>query len=185
VSEELIHSLPPQQIGRYAYRRLGSTTLDQLKKAGIIPKRNYGALRTKKPDGLILLHDEVIALVECKQPSTLKTDRAITKAIEQELEVARKLCRILIVTDGTKTIWVNALTGERISDVNGNELRLLFHPSVVRKTSTIEFTLDELTASLSASSSQLRAPRLIDPTPLATRLWQTIWVATGKSPVKC
>ena len=30
-----------------------------------------------------------------------------------------------------------------------------------------------------------RTARLIDPTPLATRLWQTIWVATGKSPVKC
>ena len=49
----------------------------------------------------------------------------------------------------------------------------------------IEFLLDEADASVSKTNSTIRSAKLIDPTPLATRLWQTIWVATGKAPVKC
>ena len=45
--------------------------------------------------------------------------------------------------------------------------------------------IDEIDASISKTNSVIRSAKLIDPTPLATRLWQTIWVATGKSPVKC
>lgn len=40
-------------IGRYSYYRLGSTTLNQLKKAKIISKFAKG-LGDKKPDGLIV-----------------------------------------------------------------------------------------------------------------------------------
>ena len=91
----------------------------------------------------------------------------------------------MIVTDGSKSFWINALNGERILDAAGKELRAVFHPFVAKNTATLEYLLSEVDASITKSNSVIRSAKLIDPTPLATRLWQTIWVATGKSPVKC
>ena len=184
MSEELLQT-SPKKIGRYTYYRLGSTTLDQLKAQGIIPRRNYGKLKNKKPDGLVAYHHEIKAVVEYKQPNQLKSDKQIANAINQEIAVAKALCKLLIVTDGTKSFWVNAMNGERIADQNGNELRALFHPFGTSDTATIEHLIQDIDASLSKSESHIRSAKLIDPSPLAKRLWQTIWVATGKSPVKC
>lgn len=184
MSEELLQTLP-QKIGKYIYYRLGNTTLEQLKSIGIIPKANYGHLRTKKPDGLVLYHGTVKAVVEYKQPKNLQTDGDMAAAISQEIDVAKALCKMLIITDATKSIWVNALNGEHIKDAFGNEIRTVFHPFSVKHVATIEYLLSEIDASISDSVSHIKSAKLIDPTPLATRLWQTIWVATGKSPVKC
>lgn len=184
MGEELLQTVP-QQLGKYTYYRLGSTTLDQLKNSGIIPKKNYDILKAKKPDGLVVHHGSVKAVVEYKQPKTLSSEKLIEKAIQQEIDVAKALCKILIITDGSKSFWINALNGERIKDAQGNELRTVFHPVAVKKADTIEYLLDEVDASVTTTNSTIRSAKLIDPTPLATRLWQTIWVATGKSPVKC
>lgn len=184
MSEELLQTIP-LQFGRYTYYRLGATTLDQLRVGGIIPKKNYAKLGIKKPDGLVVYHGAIKAVVEYKQSSQLASEKAIAKAISQELEVARALCKILIVTDGSKSFWINALNGERIRDVKGNELRTVFHPFLAKNTAAIEYLLDEVDASITTTESTIRSTRLIDPTPLASRLWQTIWVATGKSPIKC
>ena len=123
--------------------------------------------------------------MEYKLPKELKSDRQIAKAIKQEIAVAKALCKLLIVTDGSKSFWVNALNGERISDQNGNELATVFHPFGKNDTSTIEHLIEDIDASVSEDKSAIRSAKLIDPSPLARRLWQTIWVATGKSPVKC
>lgn len=184
MSEELLQTVP-HQIGKYTYYRLGNTTMGQLRDNGIIPKKDYSKILSKKPDGLVVYHGKIIAVVEYKTPQELATEKSVTKAINQEVEVARALCRILIVTDSTKTYWVNALNGERIKDALGNDLRTVFHAFYVKNPATIEYLLDEVAASVTQTSSVIKSARLIDPTPLATRLWQTIWVATGKSPVKC
>ena len=184
MSEELLQMVP-QQIGKYTYYRLGSTTLRQLMNSGLVPQKDYGNLRRKKPDGLVLYHDRVIAVVEYKTPQELSTAAQVKKAITQELNVARALCKMLIVTDSTKTYWVNALNGDRVRDVQGNDLRTVFHPLFVKNQATVDYLLGEVEASLSAKNSTIRSAKLVDPTPLAARLWQTIWVATGKSPVKC
>ena len=184
MSEELIQTVP-QQIGKHTYYRLGSTTLGQLMSSGIIPKKNYGKLLNKKPDGLVVYHGKIVAVVEYKTPQALSTNKGVAKAIKQEIDVARALCKMLIVTDSTKTYWINALNGDRVRDAHGNELRTVFHPLFVKNQATIEYLLDEVAASLTAKSSTIRSAKLVDPTPLAARLWQTIWVATGKSPVKC
>ena len=184
VSEELLQTIP-QQIGKYTYYRLGSTTLGQLAKNGIIPKKNYEKLALKKPDGLVAYHGAIVAVVEYKQPSDLSSLADIAKAIAQEIEVAKALCKILIVTDGSKSFWVNAKNGDRIRDIQGQELRTPFHPFPVKNTATIEYFLEEVEASITGTESVIRTTKVIDPTPLAKRLWQTIWVATGKSPVKC
>jgi len=184
MSEELLQTVP-QQIGRYTYYRLGSTTLNQLRNNGIIPKKSYDKLEIKKPDGLVVYHGTIKAVVEYKDPKKLQSDAAVTKAIKQEIDVAKALCKILIITDSTKSFWINALNGEHILDAQGNELRTVFHPFPVKNTVALEYLLDEVDASISDTNSAIRSAKLIDPTPLATRLWQTIWVATGKSPVKC
>jgi type I restriction-modification system DNA methylase subunit len=184
MSEELLQTIP-QQIGKYTYYRLGATTLDQLRNNGIIPKRDYQKLKAKKPDGLVLYHGDIKAVVEYKQPKDLASEKQIDKAIKQEIDVAKALCKILIVTDGSQTFWINALNGERVMDAKGHAVSTVFHPFAVKNTANLEYLLDEIGASLTRKNSTIRSAKLIDPTPLASRLWQTIWVATGKSPVKC
>ena len=184
MSEELLQTIP-QKVGKYTYYRLGSTTLNQLKNHGIVPERDYGELGIKKPDGLVLYQGRVRAVVEYKPPQDLRTERNIAEAVNQELLVARALSKILIVTDSTKSYWVNALNGDFIKDSLGNDLRTVFHPFSVTDASTIEYLFDEIEGSISHSNSIIKSNRLIDPTPMSTRLWQTIWVATGKSPIKC
>jgi len=184
MGEELLQTIP-LQIGKYTYYRLGSTTLGQLRSNGIIPKKNYKKLLIKKPDGLVVYHGGIKAVVEYKQPKNLKSKKDIEKAIRQESEVAKALCKILILTDGSKSFWINALNGEYIKDATGNNLTTIFHPFVAKNTVILEYLLGEIDASINFKNSIIQKPTFIDPTPLATRLWQTIWVATGKSPVKC
>ena len=184
MSEELLQTIP-QKVGKYTYYRLGNTTLNQLKNNGIIPQRDYGGIGNKKPDGLVLYQDRVRAVVEYKPPQELRTERDLAEAIKQEIDVAKALGKILIVTDSTKTYWVNALNGDFIKDNSANDLRTVFHPFAVKDGSTIEYLFDEIEGSISGSNSIIKSNRLIDPTPISTRLWQTIWVATGKSPIKC
>ena len=184
MSEEL-QQVIPLSIGQYQYYRLGSTTLAQLRKAGIIPKKNYKGVGRKKPDGLVILHGRVIAVVEYKPPGHLASQTELDKAIDQEIDVARALCRILIVTDGKQSFWFNALSRKPVLDSAGNEIRDIFHPPSEKNTTRLAHLLGEIDASLTLDNSTIRKRQVLDPTPLAERLWQTIWVATGKSPVKC
>ena len=152
---------------------------------GIIPRQEYRGILRKKPDGLVFSGERIIAVVEYKQPDGLRTDRDIKRAIDQEIDVARALCKLLIVTDGQKSLWINALNGHHAEDQSGNPITNVFHPSEIEDVATIEKLLEMLETSLSASNSRLLAPKLVDPTALATRLWQTIWVATNRSPIIC
>lgn len=131
MSEELLQTVP-QQIGKYTYIRLGATTLAQLRDKGLIPKKKYEFLEAKKPDGLVVHHGQIKAVVEYKQPKALGSPMAIAKAIAQEIDVAKALCKVMIVTDSTKSYWINALTGERIVDEKGDELKTVFHPFMSR-----------------------------------------------------
>ena len=184
MSEELLQTLP-QKIGNYTYYKLGNTTLNQLKANDIIPKKNYGDLGSKKPDGIILHHNTVKAIIEYKLPENLNSDAKLDKAIKQEIAVAKKLCKILIVTDGSKSFWINALNGESIKDEKGNNITTVFNPLLVKNIDLIEYLIESIDSSISSSSSAIKGAKLVDPSLLASRLWQTIWVATGKSPVKC
>ncbi|MDE1763036.1 MAG: hypothetical protein KGH88_02185, partial [Thaumarchaeota archaeon] len=41
-------------IGNYEYFDLADTTINQLKRANIIPKKDYGKYGKRKPDGLLI-----------------------------------------------------------------------------------------------------------------------------------
>ncbi|EFG0072517.1 TPA: N-6 DNA methylase [Klebsiella pneumoniae] len=192
MSEELIQ-LSPKSLGRYLYYRVGSSTLSQLKKNKVIKTKVNADIATKKPDGLVVLAGgDVKAVIEYKQPSELRTNALIEKAINQEIEVAKSLCKLLIVTCGSKTIWINALNGERIHDENGHELKKLFDVKYIEDGSLtneqqLEFEklIDKIDYSLTENNNTITLPEVLDPSQLAKTLWQKIWINTGKEPERC
>jgi len=185
MSEQLLQVVP-QKIGKYLYYRLGETTINQLMEDGLIPKADYGVLISKKPDGLITYHKEVKGIVEAKSPDELNTLLKEEAAINQEKEVAKKLCKLLIITDNSaKSIWINALNGETIVGKNGIEIRTVFDAKFTRNVYEIERLVGEIDLSITETNSTLREEKIIDPSDLARQMWQTIWGATGKSPIKC
>lgn len=192
MSEELIQ-LSPKSLGRYLYYRVGSSTLSQLKKNKVIKTKVNADIATKKPDGLVVLAGgDVKAVVEYKQPSELRTNALIEKAINQEIEVAKSLCKLLIVTCGSKTIWINALNGARIYDESGHELKKLFDVKFIEDGSLtneqqLEFEklIDKIDYSLTEENNTISVPEVLDPSQLARTLWQKIWVNTGKEPERC
>lgn len=135
MSEELLQrgldrKNPTSKIGKWDYFSIGATTLKALKEANIIRNLDYGSLELKKVDGIIINNKDVIAVIEFKQPKEFKTQAQKNKAIAQEIEVAKILgCKIIIATDTIDTIWVNALTGERICNEVGVEIISAFNPS--------------------------------------------------------
>lgn len=184
MSEELRQTIP-QSIGKYTYLKLGETTIKQLMENDLIPKRSYKGLLRKKPDGIIFFQKSVKAIVEYKAPEKLRSEADIRKAIEQELDVAKALCKILIVTDGQHTYWINALNGQEILDTKGNVISTTFDALNVKNINILEYLIEEIDLSIAENNSCIRSYQNVDPTPLANKLWQTIWAATGKSPVKC
>lgn len=192
MSEELLQ-ISPKTLGRYLYYRIGSTTLGQLKKQKVIKDKFSKSIATKKPDGLIVLSGgDVKAVIEYKQSSELRTKKLIDKAIQQELEVAKELCKVLIVTDGKKTFWINALNGERIIGEDGKELKFIFDAKPIENSSlsneqiqNIEQLIDKIDHSLNSENNKISNPEVLDPSSLAKTIWQKIWINTGKEPEKC
>ena len=189
MSEELIQ-IDPYPLGRYNYYKLGATTLRQLAEAGIVRVSVPQHLLASKPDGLVFLHGGATkAVIEYKPPSKLKTAKQVQVAIDQELEAAAALCKLLIVTSGVKSIWVNALNGQRVLDSDGTTLDFVVDVKEIAQGSfaaeEFEQLLDAADVSLTETNNIISSPSVLDPSTLASTVWQKIWVQTGKSPEKC
>lgn len=88
MSEELIQRNlidSPEKMGDWNFYNIGATTLKALKSAKLIPDKDYETFESKKPDALIVKKPVVIAAIEYKTPSQLRTEKQIEKAIVQEL----------------------------------------------------------------------------------------------------
>lgn len=192
MSEELLNS-KPHELDRYLYYTLGASTLAQLKQAKIIPANKIPSkLVAKKPDGLIVSTNNAIkAVIEYKQPSELSSPAKINKAIQQEIDVAKFLCKLLIVSDGDKSFWINALSGEQITREDGSYLQTFSAERILNGRLTkeeifkLEELLDQIEHSLTETNNTLIAPKLVDPSMLAKSIWQKIWINTGKHPEQC
>ena len=107
MSEELIQKNlveAPEKMGDWNFYNIGATTLKALKGAKIIPDKDYDEFEAKKPDALIVKKPLVIAAIEYKVPSQLRTEKQIEKAISQELGTAQALqAKVYIITDGKKS----------------------------------------------------------------------------------
>lgn len=192
MTEELLQTVPIT-LGRYVYYKLGATTLATLSREGIITARVPSEVALKKPDGLIVVpySGATKAFIEYKPPQELRTPLQIGRAVRQELDAARCLCKLLVVTDGEKSYWINALTGNEIADQSGgvfspfNAYDLLSGSVPREKILELEELLDRIDQSLSDDNDRITAPALLDPSQLARTIWQKIWINTGKEPEKC
>lgn len=187
MSEELLQrgldkNNPTTKIGKWDYYNIGATTLNALKGANIIRNIDYGNLENKKVDALIVNRKDVIAIVEFKQPKEFKTAAQKQKAIDQEIAVAHKLgAKIIIATDTKDTLWVNALTGEKIADENGNPLTSQF----VITDEWLPSLIEKINYSINEKNNQLLPKELVNPTDLARSIWQDIWSVSGATPENC
>lgn len=185
MSEELIQRNlieAPEKMGDWNYYNIGATTLKALKSAKIIPDRDYDEFETKKPDALIVKKPNVIAAIEYKIPKELRTEKQIAAAIAQELGTAQALkAKIYIVTDGTKSFWINPATGNHILQEDGSQITLSFS-----KNNTECITLiNKIKASISATDDTIKAAAAVDPLPLAEKVWQDLWAVSGATPENC
>ena len=185
MSEELIQRNlveVPEKMGDWNFYNIGATTLKALKGAKIIPNRNYDEYEGKKPDALIIKKPIVIAAIEYKTPTQLRTQKQIASAIAQELGTAQVLeARVYIVTDGQKTFWINPLTGNEILQEDGSKISINFD-----KNSADCITLiNKIRASISNSNDCLKLTAPVDPLPLAEKVWQDLWAVSGATPENC
>lgn len=179
----------PEKIGKYDFRNIGSTSLLQLKKAGIIHGKDYKGFEKRKPDAIISIPDVVkskvkttLGIVENKSTSQFKTKKQKESALQQGLEVAQILeAKFVVITDTIDTIWANAKNGELILDEKGREIKTPFDP----KNPDLEKLIEKIVESVDENNSQLREPRLKDPTKLAKSIWQDLWMAAGATPENC
>lgn len=185
MSEELIQKNlveAPEKMGDWNFYNIGATTLKALKGAKIIPDKDYDEYEAKKPDAIIVKKPLVIAAIEYKVPSQLRTEKQIEKAISQELGTARALqAKVYIVTDGKKSIWINPATGHEILQEDGSKITLNFD-----KTSAECIVLiNKIRSSISTTNDTLKAAASVDPLPLAEKVWQDLWAVSGATPENC
>ena len=99
-----------QLINDYHYIKLGATTINQLKSAGMLPDKSYKGLLKNKPDGLIILGKNTVkVLVEAKPKGILKSVKAASKALtDWYFLLAKEVgCKVICATDGDNTYWFN------------------------------------------------------------------------------
>ena len=192
MTEELLQ-VAPIRLYRYDYYRLGATNLATLAQQHIISGNIPVEFSLKKPDGLVIEPTSrvVKAYVEVKDRGGLRTPSQKSAAIKQEIDPARGLCNLLIVTDGETTFWVNTLTGEDIVGEDGGVLppfdvkRILQGEVSQEELMDLEDLIDRISLSVTEDNNAIVSPALLDPSQLAKTIWQKIWIQTGKSPEKC
>ena len=111
---------------------------------------------------------------------TLKNKK--DSAIQQEIEVAKKLkTKLIIATDTQETLWINVATGNSIKDENGNDFKYLFNP----KDTNLQKIITEIIQSINDKNDKILPKQLIDPTDLAKQIWQDVWSVSGATPENC
>jgi type I restriction-modification system DNA methylase subunit len=116
MSEELVqkglteHGL---RIGNYEFYNIGSTTLNQLKKCGAIPDKDYKEYGIRKPDAILVdrrnrKRVKVICVVEGKPTEKFDSDQKRTGSVQQCNDLSQVLdADIGIATDYSSFIWFN------------------------------------------------------------------------------
>lgn len=173
-------------LDKYECLSLGATTIgDLIAGKRIVCNKIKTAIKNKgkKPDVLIVDGSrKAIAYIECKKPEEFNTDKKIEAAINQEVDVAKELgIKIFVATDGSKFVWINALTRQPILDEDANEIVTAIKPKNEER--KIAKLIGRLTIDLSDSNNQLQQIKYSDPTNLAKKiggLLKTIKFTTPK-----
>lgn len=160
------------------------------------------------------LKSKVVVVIEDKKNGKFKSNNEKLEAIRQCNNYCQELdSRFGVITDGVTTVWINPhepssendyideLTKHTrsfslIKDENGGSLTREFFiennngeladsSKMTDRNREIYTLINKISTSIDGTNSQIRELPAIDPLELATRVWQDIWVATGKSPEKC
>lgn len=195
MSEEILkrgYDKSGDPFGKWELFTIGETTINQLKKFNIVPKKTYGSDGRRQPDEIVIDRrngvPEVIAVVEFKSPQEFDSEKKKLAAVEQCVNNYCKLldAKIGIVTDRTEYIWINPLheSGYEIAKrEDGYQLEELFDPK--KDKSRSELIISKCLSSFSSKNSQITKAELRDPSDLADKVWQTIWLASGENPDIC
>lgn len=173
----------PIFIGEWRVYDIGATTLRDLVNEKIINGHTTDSnVLNKKPDALIVdTNKEIILYVESKDDDKLKSDKQISDAISQEFDISKKVkAKIYAVRDSVKTIWMNPETGNQIMDEHGNPLLTNIHPATMPKET--ENLLKRILASISANNDTLLRHEYLNPTDLAIKVHQKLWITKNVSP---
>lgn len=155
----------------------------------------------------------VIAVIEDKQGRKFTSVIEKQKAIHQCNNYCQELkAKMGIITDSSATIWINPNEKNKDNeylDKTTNEERsfsfikkedgtkivknfiikenedILDIQKASSETRILYKLIHEIIKKTGSKNSILKQPERIDPLPLSRRVWQDIWVATGKSPEKC
>jgi len=197
MSEEIIkknykdHGEP---FGIYELYILGDTKFRTLKVFKIIPDKDYGELENKEPDALLVDRRNldniiVIAVIEFKTP--IELDKKKQHAFEECMMYAKGLdAKIGIVTDRDEYYWLNPqVEGKNKFDIitreDGYPLKNQFvHTSNFEISETMK-VIKTVLDSISKTNSQIKPIPTQNPSNLADKVWQDIWLASGENPDAC
>lgn len=173
----------PIYIGEWRVYDIGATTISDLYNSNIINNHTISPeVMNKKPDALVVdTNKEIILYVESKDDGKLNSDKQILEAISQEFEVAKQVgAKIYAVRDSVKTIWMNPMTGNRILDEHGNYLLTNIHPATNPRET--EKLLKRILSSVSSDNDRLLKHEFLNPTDLAIKVHQKLWITKNVSP---
>ncbi len=179
-------------LDNYHLIKIGATTVNQLQEAKILPKRNYGTLLANKPDALIIKgKSDIQVLIEIKKPGTLRNQEKAKGVItDWYYDLAKILhCKIICASDGKTTCWVHAssknfFTENGIPIKNQLDLSSLTDTAAHSIQKDVAKTIEKLLKSNSQGELQIEE-KVLNPQKLADRVWQKIWIQTGKNPESC
>ena len=170
------------RIGPYLHYSIGATTIEALRRHGVIPAGNYTEIATRKPDGLLIEPKSktkpkraVVAVIENK-PTGSKQDSG-RQACSVGYALGAKIC--LTQTGSARAHVVVPRNAE------GDWTPLLDDRGQPMTVDMTDHT--EVVALLRDVDQRLVGDRLVsavavDPAPLAKRIWQLTWQLTKQSP---
>jgi len=180
-------------LGPYEGFNLGATTLDQLRKYGIIPDRSYGKRGKNKPDGIVVdrrgASPIVKFVVEFKNHGGLDSESRV-KAFSEKVaeEYCRPLgCELGGVSDHTHNSWL-LVSPEEWRFIRREDDYLLDYPIDLAADAgrvLLARTIQRLETNLNKPKAALVASDAVNPTRLAEQTWQDIWLACGEQPEAC
>ena len=214
MSEELLQKGYTEQgdkFGIYEFYNLGNTNLEYLKKYKIVTKKDYGNYKLKKPDAILVDRRNkekisVIVVIEHKSYNELDTPKKKELACKQCNNYCELLgAKIGIVTDTKEYIWINPQIDVKKSEIryeddygvqrgfayilkeDGYPLSDHFVLNEVTKTDTQKTLklLQKILTTIDINNSKIAKETKLDPSNLAKRVWQAIWLASGENPDVC
>ena len=168
--QDNLYSIPVSILDKYTCLSLGATTINDLIKSGKLKNIRVSKNLGKKPDVLIVnKNKEVVVFAEFKKPEEFNTETKIQKAINKEIDVAKEVgAKIYVVSDGDTYRWLNPITGNYITDENGNMITRKIEPK--NETKKLADFIDLVSLSISKSNDRVLKSEDVDPTDVAKKI---------------